>query len=294
MPRLFRFRTSSRTAILVASWAAILTLELPCTAGQNKPMPTADVSQQLPDEPAPIITSPPRAPLLGAFRNPMPHSSKARFWRETAANAQITVAENTLIRVMTNEPISTNDCRAGDPLSFTVIDDVLVDDVLIIPRGAALHGAVVQCKQSGPLTGSPSVIVKLTSLALEGRNYPLYSYHFKVDGESKAKKTETNATGGVVIGGLLGNAVRKNRLGETSERQTFKYVASGAAVGAGSGMILSAVTSGPFVMIPAESQLDFYLASPVSIVPVSSEEAERLLRLARSNGPVLFVRGETP
>jgi hypothetical protein len=74
--------------------------------------------------------------------------------------------------------------------------------VLIIPRGAIVHGTAVQSKKAGTLTGSPDLILKLVSLDLGGRSHPLYSYQFKVEGTSKTKPTETKVKGGALIGSL--------------------------------------------------------------------------------------------
>lgn len=45
---------------------------------------------------------------------------------------------------------------------------------------------------------------------------------------------------------------------------------------------------------PAESQMDSYLASPISVVPVSGKEAAQLAQRYHHGGPVLYVRGDTP
>src|ERR1035438_9849452 len=65
-----------------------------------------------------------------------------RFWTSKDPNAQVTVLENTLFRVMTNQPLSTREKRGGARLLFTLSEDVVVDGVLIIPRGAPLHAPV--------------------------------------------------------------------------------------------------------------------------------------------------------
>lgn len=57
--------------------------------------------------------------------------------------------EDTLIRMMTNAPLSSRQTRVGAPLLFTLSQDVVVDNVLIIPRGATVHGTVVESKQAG-------------------------------------------------------------------------------------------------------------------------------------------------
>jgi hypothetical protein len=48
------------------------------------------------------------------------------------------------------------------------------------------------------------------------------------------------------------------------------------------------------VTIPAEAQMDFHLAAPIAVVPVTPAEAQRLAQKMRPGGPVLYVRGETP
>jgi hypothetical protein len=61
-----------------------------------------------------------------------------------------------------------------------------------------------------------------------------------------------------------------------------------------SGALVSAVAPGPILSIPAESQLDFYLASPVAVEPVRAKEAMRFSQGLHPLGPVLCVRGGTP
>jgi hypothetical protein len=67
-----------------------------------------------------------------------------------------------------------------------------------------------------------------------------------------------------------------------------------AAIGAGVGTMVSAATPGPSVTIPVESQMDFYLASPISVMPVSAKETAQFAQEYHHGGPVLYVRGDTP
>ena len=195
---------------------------------------------------------------------------------------------------MTNDPLTTRQTREGTPLVFTLSEDVVVDDVVIIPRGATIHGTTVESKKAGTLTGSPELILKLTSLELGGHTYPLYTYQFKVVGTSKSKPTENKIKGGAVIGTLAGAVLSGSAKGATSAVGKLAEIGTGAAVGAGVGAVVSAATPGPSITIPAEAQIDFYLASPISVVPVNEKEATRLSQGLYPGGPVLYVRGETP
>jgi hypothetical protein len=40
--------------------------------------------------------------------------------------------------------------------------------------------------------------------------------------------------------------------------------------------------------------MDFYLAAPISVQPLSKKEAEQLSQRVHPGGPVLYVRGERP
>jgi hypothetical protein len=215
----------------------------------------------------------------------------------------VTVLEGTLIRVMTNEPVNGKRAKDGTPVLLTVSEDVLAGDALAIPRGAIAHGVVVKSKKAGRLTGSPELILELTSLDLGGRSYPLYTYQLKVTGTSKTKPTEAKALRGAHVGAtagnLAGNVSAKSgaiSVGASNPVSPGNPISAGAgaAVGAGAGTAISAASPGPEISIPAEAQADFYLAAPIAVAPVSAREAERLAEGIGSGGPSLYLRGETP
>lgn len=206
----------------------------------------------------------------------------------------ITILENTVLRVRTDQPMSSRQTKEGTSLLFTVSEEVVVDGVLVIPRGATVHGTVVESIQPGTLTGSPELTLKLTSLDLGGYSYPLYTYLFKVQGTSKTKPTEAKIKGGAVIGAIVGGAFSGSAKGETTATGKAAGMATGAALGVGVGTMVSAATPGPILSIPAESQMDFSLASPIAVVPVSAKEAARLAQGLHHGGSVLYVRDATP
>jgi hypothetical protein len=210
------------------------------------------------------------------------------------AKAQVTVLEDTLIKVMTNQPVSSRQSRDGTPVLFTLSDDVIVDNEIVIPRGVIVHGEVIQTKKAGALTGSPELTLKLISLDLGDRSYPLYTYQFKVQGTSKTKPTETKVKGGAVIGAIVGGVFSGSAKGDTTAVGKLAGMGTGAALGAGVGAMASAATPGPILSIPAESQMEFQLASPISVQTVTVEEAIRVTQRLLPGGPVLYVRGTTP
>ncbi len=199
------------------------------------------------------------------------------------ATGPVTIAPGTLIQLRTSEPVNSKRAKDGQPVQFTVIQDVAVGNVLAIPRGATVHGVVTEAKKAGAVGGSPVLALTLTSLDLGGQRYPLQSDQFKVKGPNKAGHTVHNAFGGALLGALIGGATRGP-----------EGAAVGAGIGAGVGTAASAASPGPGIWIPAEARVDFHLVSPVTVAPVSAQEAARLAQGLYPGGPNLYRRGYYP
>jgi hypothetical protein len=182
----------------------------------------------------------------------------------------------------TSEGVASKKAKDGEPVQFTVIRDVAVGGVLALPKGATIHGVVSQVKKvgSGDLGGSSELALKLTSLDLGGQSYPLDSDQFKVKGPSKTGQTVGSAVGGGVLGTIIGCAVGRG-----------VGCAVGAGAGVAAGTAASAASPGPQVWIPAEALVTFHLNTPLTVNPVSSQEAARLAQGLYPGGPNLYRRG---
>lgn len=203
--------------------------------------------------------------------------------RYQPATGPVTIAPGTLLQLRTSEPVVSKHAKDGEPVQFTVISDVAVGGVLAIPRGATVHGVVSEVKKAGQLSGSPELALTLTSLDLGGQSYPLSTDQFKVKGPSKTGETVGNAIGGGLLGTIIGCAVGRGA-----------GCAIGAGAGVAGGMAASAATPGPGVWIPAEARVDFHLADPLTVQPVSQQEAVRLAQGLYPGGPTLYRRAPGP
>jgi hypothetical protein len=182
----------------------------------------------------------------------------------------------------TSEGIESKHAKDGEPVQFTVIQDVAVGGVLAIPRGATVHGVITESKNvgAGQLGGSSVLGLKLVSLDLGGRSYPIDSDEFRVKSPNKAGETVGNAVGAGIVGTIIGCAVGRG---------------AGCAIGAGAGVAAgtaaSAASPGPRAWIPAEALVKFHLAVPVTVDPVGPQEAARLAEGLYPGGPNLYRRG---
>ena len=203
--------------------------------------------------------------------------------QQETPKAPVTLAQGTLLQLRTNEPLNSKRAKDGEPVQFTVIQDVFVGSVLAIPRGATAHGVVTEVKQAGDLKGSPVLGLKLTSLDMGGQDYPVDTDQFKVKGPGKGGYTAHNIVGGAMMGTIIG-CIAGRGIG----------CAIGAGAGAAAGTAASAATPGPGVWIPAEARVDFHLSTPLTVTPVSAQEAARMAQWLYPGGPTLYRRASGP
>ncbi len=241
----------------------------PAVADNSAPMNNNGAPNYPPAYPAPRPNYQP-APYAG---QPYPARPQAPAAPEPP-HAPVTLAQGTLLKVRTSEPLDNKKAKEGTPVEFTVVRDVYAGGVLAIPRGATVRGVVTKSKNAGVVSGAPELALKLNTLELGGQSYELDSDAYDVKGPNKTGHTVGSAVGGAIFGALIGGAVGGG---------------GGAAIGAGAGAVggtaASAATPGPRVWIPTEALMNFHLNAPITVTPVSQAEAQRLAANALPGGP---------
>ena len=209
-----------------------------------------------------------------------------------ATGTAITVLEDTPLQVINDMPISSRTTKAGAKIAFTVTRDIVVDGVLVIPCGATVYGTVVEAKQAGRLVGASNLTLELTALDLGGKSYPLYTPPFQVVSESKTRPTVTKTAIGATAGTLAMEAMVPTSSNKVPAEARAKVDGIAAGMGAGVGTAIAASSPPSIALIPAESEMEFTLASPIAVYPVDQHTAARLAQGMRHGGPVLYVRGK--
>ena len=197
-------------------------------------------------------------------------------------SAPITVPAGTLLRVRLDQPLDTAHLQSGTMFQATNAVDVYERGVLAIPRGAMLTGQVVKAKEGGKLGGSATLELQLMNVNLSGKIFPIVSDVWSSRGPNKAGYTASNTAGGAVLGAIIGGLIGRGA-----------GAAIGAGVGAAGGLAASSATNGPRIYLPVEAQVDFHLANPATVQPVSWQEAQRLASSA-PRPPVLVQRPRRP
>jgi hypothetical protein len=191
------------------------------------------------------------------------------------AGRPVTIPEGAVVRIRINQGLSTHHTQPGTVFDGTVLNDVIADGAVAIPRGAAVQGTVVDAKSAGALKGRGELALELTRLTLGGQSYPLVSDNWTQTGADKSLRTVNSALALGAIGALIGGAAGGGQ-----------GAAIGAGVGGATGVASSAASPGGQVIVPPEAVLTFHLVQPATVATVSQQEMARLAYAAGPNaGP---------
>jgi hypothetical protein len=199
------------------------------------------------------------------------------------AGKQVIVPSGAMLRIRINEGLNTKHTQPGSIFDGTVLNDVVADGAVAIPRGASVQGTVVESKSSGALKGRGELELQLTRLSMGGHNYTLTSDTWTRDGADKTNHTVNSAIGLGALGAVLGAVAGGGR-----------GAAIGAGAGGAAGVASSAASPKGQVVIPPEAVLTFHLAQPAPVATVSEQEMGRLSYAAGPNTAPVVRRPYPP
>jgi hypothetical protein len=215
----------------------------------------------------------PRQPMYAAQPGyvPPPGASAGQH-----AGIPATVPQGAELQIRINRGLDSKHTQPGATFDGTVLNDIVANGVVAVPRGAQVSGVVVDAKKAGVLKGRGELALQLNSLTLGGQVYPLNTDVWQREGKDKTTGTVDRAVGLGALGAIFG-AVAGGGTG----------AAIGAGVGGAAGVASSAASGGGQIVIPPESMLSFHIAQPLPVQTVSEQE---MARLAYSAGPGQPVR----
>jgi hypothetical protein len=164
------------------------------------------------------------------------------------------IPSGTRIRVQLAQTLSTKQSQTGDPFSGTVASPVQVNGQTVIPAGSAASGTVIEAKSQGRFNGQATLAVRLDSVRVNGRTYPVQTSRVDRFEKGKGKRSAIMTGGGAGLGALIGGLAGGG-----------KGALIGGLLGGGGGAAGSAFTGNKDLVLPAESVLTFNLDHNVTI-----------------------------
>jgi hypothetical protein len=173
-----------------------------------------------------------------------------------AAGGTVTIPAGQSILVRMIDSVDSSKNHVGDIFHASLETDLTVNEMLVARKGTDVYGRLAEAKEAGHLAGSSELQLELTRMVIDGRDYPVVSSDYTLQGKGRGKNTAEKVGGGAAIGAIIGAIAGGG-----------KGAAIGAGVGAGAGGAVQVLTRGQQVKVPSETLLEFRLQQPATVAP---------------------------
>ena len=175
----------------------------------------------------------------------------------SAVPLKISIPAGTNLSIRIDQRISVKNSRSGDGFTGEIVDPVLAgDNRVLLPKGTQVAGVVDASHRRGHFKGRSLLSLRLTSLTLNGTQYPLDTRDLARGKKGKGRRSAAIIGGGAGLGMLVGGLASGGA-----------GLAIGGLAGGGAGTALAGLTGNRDIDIPAESILHFRLADDLMVQP---------------------------
>jgi hypothetical protein len=175
------------------------------------------------------------------------------------ANGTITIPAGQPILVRMIDSVDSAKNHVGDIFHASLETDLTVNNALVARKGTDVYGRLAEAKEAGHISGSSELQLELTRMVIDGRDYPLVSSDYTLQGKGRGSNTAKKVGGGAALGAIIGAVAGGG-----------KGAAIGAGVGAGAGGAVQVLTRGQQVKVPSETLLEFRLQQPAMVAATQS------------------------
>jgi hypothetical protein len=195
---------------------------------------------------ATVSAQPVASPAVPA--NPQPAAAS------TSQSSSIIVPAGTTISIRMIDSVDSATNQVGDQFHASLESDLMVNNLVIAPKGSDVYGKLEQVQSAGSIKGQSQLQLGLTGIRINGAIVPIATGDYEVAGASRGKQSAERIGGvaalGAVIGAIAGGG---------------KGAAIGAGAGAGVGTAVQVATKGQQVRVPSETVLDFKLQTSFAV-----------------------------
>ena len=173
---------------------------------------------------------------------------------DSSGAVTLPAGQSLLVRMIDGVDSSKN--HVGDIFKASLETDLNVNGQVVARKGTDVYGRLATADKAGTFSGKSELQLELTRMVIDGRDYPIVSSDYNVQGKGRGGDTAKKVGGGAVLGAVIGAIAGGG-----------KGAAIGAAAGGGAGAGVQIITKGQQVKVPSEALLEFRLQQPVTITP---------------------------
>jgi hypothetical protein len=208
--------------------------------------------------PPPVQPSVDRVPAPPPAEAPPQTSSYAGPPPDAISKGDVDLPINQQLLVRMIDGVDSAKNQVGDVFHASLETDLYVDGVLVARKGTDVYGKLASAEKSGNFSGKSELQLELTRMVIDGKEFPLVSSDYNVQGKSQGSSTAKKVGGGAVLGAIIGGVAGGG-----------KGAAIGAAAGGGAGAGVQVLTKGQQVKVPSETLLEFRLQQEVTVTPTA-------------------------
>lgn len=221
------------------------------TRGSGGPPPVQPSVDRVP-QPNQGEAPPPDAPSAPPSNQPPSDQAPGN----NSGDVTLLINQPLLVRMIDGVDSAKN--QVGDVFKASLETDLYVNGVLVARKGTDVYGKLANAEKSGTFSGKSELQLELTRMVIDGKEFPLVSSDYNVQGKSRGADSAKKVGGGAVLGAIIGGIAGGG-----------KGAAIGAAAGGGAGAGVQVLTKGQQVKIPSETLLEFRLQQEVTVTPTA-------------------------
>jgi hypothetical protein len=198
-------------------------------------------------------TAPVAAPAPASAAAPMSANSLAG--STSGGDVTIPAGQSLLVRMI--DGVDSEKNHVGDVFHASLETDLTIGNSIVARKGADIYGRLAEAKGAGHFSGSSELQLELTRIVIDGKDYPVVSSDYTLQGKGRGSNTAKKVGGGAVAGAIIGAIAGGG-----------KGAAIGAGVGSAAGAGVQVLTKGEKVKVPSETLLEFRLQQPATVTPL--------------------------
>jgi hypothetical protein len=171
-----------------------------------------------------------------------------------SAGGSVTIPAGQPILVRMIDSVDSSKNHVGDIFHASLETDLTVNGAVVARKGTDVYGRLAEAKEAAHIKGSSELQLELTRMVIDGRDYPVVSSDYTLQGKGRGSNTAKKVGGGAALGAIIGAVAGGG-----------KGAAIGAGVGAGAGGAVQVLTRGEQVKVPSETLLEFRLQQPATV-----------------------------
>ena len=131
--------------------------------------------------------------------------TQVAFPASSLVGTMVVLPKDTLVKLTFAQALSSKESRAGDAVKFRVDENIYVDDVLVLPKGAIGNGTIAKIVQARSFGRDARIDIAFTDItAIDGTKVPVFVGDLAKQEAKTAAGAAGASIGGMIIFGPIG------------------------------------------------------------------------------------------